>query len=64
MYGVTELTEMLNSVPREEEIILRLGLARAWDGKDNHWNPMRCYVQLNGLIFQNNPYCIFAGPPA
>jgi hypothetical protein len=64
MYGVTELTEMLNFVPRDEDIILRLGLARAWDGKDNHWNPMRCYVQLNGLIFQSNPYCIFGGPPA
>jgi hypothetical protein len=31
--------------------ILRVGLARAWDGPNNEHDPKRCYLQLNGLIF-------------
>jgi hypothetical protein len=31
-------------------LVLRLGLARAWDGDDKGYDPKRCYVQLNGLI--------------
>jgi len=33
-------------------VVLRLGLARAWGGKaDNAFDPPRCYVQVNGIIF-------------
>ena len=32
------------------KIILRIGLARAWDGGDKNWRPRRCYLQLNGII--------------
>jgi len=33
-----------------EMAVLRLGLARAWKGPDQEYDPPRCYVQLNGLI--------------
>lgn len=32
-------------------IALRIGLARPWVGPDRDWNPKRCTLQLNGLIF-------------
>lgn len=32
-------------------VILRIGLARAWDGSTHQWDPKRCYTQLNGIIF-------------
>lgn len=31
-------------------IALRIGLARAWDGGDQGYDPKRCYAQLNGVI--------------
>jgi hypothetical protein len=36
--------------PRNEQVMLRLGLARAYSGPQN-WQPMRCYLQCNGLLF-------------
>ena len=30
--------------------VLRLGLARAWGGANQEYDPPRCYLQLNGLI--------------
>lgn len=40
----------LKSFSAESVAILRLGLARAWDGKDQKYDPKRCFLQLNGLI--------------
>jgi hypothetical protein len=37
-----------------EQLILKLGLARAWGGQDGQWNPLRCYLQLNGVIFASD----------
>ena len=31
-------------------VVLRIGLARAWDGGSQAFDPKRCYVQVNGLI--------------
>jgi hypothetical protein len=31
-------------------VALRLGLARAWSGADQEYEPPRCYLQLNGII--------------
>lgn len=33
-----------------DRIALRIGLPRAWDGPDRNWDPLRCYMQLNGVI--------------
>jgi hypothetical protein len=34
------------------EIMLRLGLARAFSGvPPQNWHPMRCYLQCNGFLF-------------
>ncbi len=40
----------LASIPRDRQPVLRLGLARAWDGKEQKYDPKRCFLQLNGLI--------------
>jgi hypothetical protein len=32
------------------DLLLRVGLARGFDA-DGKWNPKRCYVQVNGIIF-------------
>lgn len=32
-------------------VALRIGLARAWVGPNGDWNPKRCTLQLNGLVF-------------
>lgn len=34
-----------------QPIVLRLGLARPWAGTNSDYNPKRCYVQANGIIF-------------
>ncbi len=37
---------------RDTEIMLRLGLARAFSGvPPQNWHPMRCYLQCNGFLF-------------
>lgn len=33
-----------------ESVAIRLGLARAWAGSGNVYNPKRCYLQVNGII--------------
>ena len=30
---------------------IRLGLANAWVGHDNDWNPKRCCAMVNGIFF-------------
>jgi hypothetical protein len=44
------LTGNLTEHRRDTEIMLRLGLARAFSGPQN-WHPMRCYLQCNGFLF-------------
>ncbi len=48
--GVARLREQLSNVGRGQ-VVLRLGLARGWAGANNEYNPKRCYLQLNGIIF-------------
>ena len=31
---------------------VRLGLAHGWSGPERDYSPRRCYVQINGIIFQ------------
>lgn len=33
-----------------DRIALRIGLARAWRGRNGEYTPRRCYLQLNGVI--------------
>lgn len=33
-----------------QNVILRLGLTRAWDGGPQGFDPKRCFLQLNGVI--------------
>jgi hypothetical protein len=63
-FGVSEANEWLRADSPDQLLLLRIGFARAWAGKDMVWNPMRCYVQLNGIICPDNYYSIFAGPPS
>lgn len=60
-FGVAEANEWLDVNPPEAQIILRVGLARGWSGKEGTWSPRRCYAQLNGIICPDDNYCIFAG---
>lgn len=62
-FGVDEANEWLEVNAPEQHLILRIGLARGWSGKDNAWVPKRCYVQLNGIICPSDNWAIFAGPP-
>lgn len=48
--SVNRLSERLSNVGRGQ-VVLRLGLARGWAGANNEYNPKRCYLQLNGIIF-------------
>lgn len=49
-FNTEEAERWLCSITAESEIILRIGLARGWAGRDGDWNPLRCYIQLNGII--------------
>jgi hypothetical protein len=53
-YGVAEANAWLEQNASSSEIVLRVGLARAWWGKNKEWDPKRCYLQLNGVIAPNN----------
>ena len=47
--GAAALQERLDGAAGP--VALRLGLARAWAGPaDQHYDPRRCYMQLNGVI--------------
>jgi hypothetical protein len=35
--------------------VVRVGLARPWAGSSGEFDPKRCYVQVNGVIFQDEP---------
>ncbi len=48
-FSVEDANEWLLERRASEGIILRVGLARPWDGRKD-WNPKRCYLQLNGII--------------
>lgn len=61
LFGVDEANEWLEVNRPDGQIILRVGLTRAWAGKNQEWNPSRCYLQLNGIITPDDHYFIFAG---
>ncbi|PUB13718.1 dual OB domain-containing protein [Yoonia sediminilitoris] len=50
--GAQSLSARLTSAGWQD-VILRLGLARPWDGGEQGFNPKRCYLQLNGIILPN-----------
>ena len=60
-FGVDEANEWLEVNPPAAQVILRVGMARGWSGPEGVWNPLRCYLQLNGIITQDNYFSIFAG---
>jgi hypothetical protein len=62
-FGVDEANEWLDVNTETDKIILRVGLARPWDGRENNWSPLRCYLQLNGIVCSTDNWHIFAGPP-
>lgn len=62
-FGVAEGNEWLAVNKPTDQLILRVGLARPWAGKEKQWNPRRCYVQLNGIVCPQDNYHIFAGSP-
>jgi hypothetical protein len=51
--GFASVSEKIaRAAAARQNIILRIGLARAFDGGEARFNPRRCYAQVNGLIFQ------------
>lgn len=36
----------------KEHLMIRVGLARGWAGSSNEFDPKRCYLQVNGVIFE------------
>ncbi|NUN50662.1 MAG: hypothetical protein HUU15_17765 [Candidatus Brocadiae bacterium] len=61
-FGIKEANEWLCVTKPDDLLILRVGLARPWGGKDNDWSPKRCYLQLNGIVCPQDNFHIFAGP--
>lgn len=62
-FGTDEANEWLDVNHSTDELIIRVGLARPWDGKGKAWNPRRCYLQANGIVCPQDNYYIFSGPP-
>jgi hypothetical protein len=60
-FGVDEANELLEANAPDQHLILRIGLARGWGGPKGNWNPKRCYIQLNGIIFPSDNWVIFSG---
>ncbi|HKP97835.1 MAG TPA: hypothetical protein VJ385_19010 [Fibrobacteria bacterium] len=60
-YGLSEANAWLSETPENEDLILRVGLARGWNGNSSDWNPLRCYAQLNGILCPEDNYHIFDG---
>lgn len=63
-FRVEEANEWLSVNSPDTAIVLRIGLARGWAGRDGDWHPRRCYAQLNGIICPRDSYHVFAGPPS
>jgi hypothetical protein len=47
--GADEANDWLGKYGLAENVILRVGMARPWDG-NRGWEPRRCYLQLNGIV--------------
>lgn len=52
--AIQQANEWLAGFRRDSATILRLGLARAWDGKEQKYNPKRCFLQCNGIILSSS----------
>ena len=48
--GAAALNARLAASSFFKPVALRLGLARAWDGGNQAYDPKRCYLQANGII--------------
>ena len=48
--GVMKLNQLFSKVGHDQ-VVLRLGLARGWAGAKNEYDPKRCFLQLNGIVF-------------
>lgn len=48
--GANILSDRLSNAGRGQ-VVLRLGLARGWAGANSEFDPKRCYLQLNGIVF-------------
>ena len=44
------LAALRNRMAGHDRVALRIGLARAWRGRNGEYDPRRCYLQLNGVI--------------
>jgi len=51
--GAGLLKARLDKTRFAQPVGLRVGLARAWDGGAQRYNPKRCYIQINGIIVPN-----------
>lgn len=54
-FGVNEANPWLSENGPSQRLILRVGLARPFDGKKG-WDPLRCYLQLNGIVCPEDHY--------
>ena len=62
--GHDAANQWLQVTRSDQPVMLRLGLARGWEGSDGTWNPKRCYLQLNGIICRDGNWRIIAGRPS
>lgn len=44
------LAALRDRIVGHDRVALRIGLARAWRGRNGEYDPRRCYLQLNGVI--------------
>jgi len=44
------LAALRDRIAGHGRVALRIGLARAWRGRNGEYDPRRCYLQLNGVI--------------
>jgi hypothetical protein len=45
--------------PGDDVAVVRVGFARPWEGPNGQYQPPRCYLQANGIIFSQDPYGAF-----
>jgi|GEM_PF-2048357 len=48
--GIQKANARLQSVPRDEDILIRIGLTRGYAGANGEFDPRRCFIQVNGIL--------------
>ncbi|MGO8671644.1 MAG: hypothetical protein ACLQVD_09815 [Capsulimonadaceae bacterium] len=49
-HGIVDANRWLNCASAGQDVVIRLGFSRGWDGGERGWSPRRCYLQANNVI--------------